>query len=119
MLFLLCFMFAFLLGQSFRILQIYIEVMVSTIVTYNIFLVNFFVIFSALTMGIYCVYSDLIDGYRSLELSYITTATFLLRNYELTDQMYARLPNVAFIFQYMMIFFFVFIVSNIFITLVM
>ena len=42
-----------------------------------------------------------------------------MRNYQLTDQMYAKLPNLAFIFQYMMIFFFVFIVSNIFITLVM
>ena len=66
MLFILCFMFAFLMGQSFKRFQVYIDVVTSTIVTYNIFMINFVIIFSALTMGIYCVYSDLIDGYQTL-----------------------------------------------------
>ena len=114
-----CVRLVYFLSKVSRTFQIYADTVMMTLVTYNIFIVDLGLIFIALLLSMYSIFSSELSHYKTLLDSIFSTASFCVRDPNLTEALFKAKPAATLVFQIIMILVFVFLVSNIFITLVM
>jgi hypothetical protein len=115
---LLCVRLVYYLAKWTPFIHIYLDIFVNSTKTFHLFFISLIIVYLALTFTMFIIFCDSVEKYSSLTTAFVSTISFSVKDVNLMPILYDSSPLAYAIFNMIMILCFLFVASNVFITII-